>query len=90
MAPRLMTYCGAAGLLMMATSASIAQIGPSVDVGPYGPSLGTYGPRYSGQDPYYFIGPDYYGSTQAIYGGPSGDLFSYQGPNRAAMEHSDR
>ena len=90
MATRFMTYCVAAGLLTMPASASIAQVGPSVDVGPYGPGLGTYGPRYGGQEPYYFTGPDYYGSTQAIYGGPSSDLFSYQGPNRAAMEHSDR
>jgi hypothetical protein len=85
----------AAGFLAMASSESVAQVGVGVDVGPYGVGVGTYGPYVGGRaSPYYggpyYGGPGYYGGTHAIYGGPSSDLFSYEGPNRGAMEREDR
>jgi hypothetical protein len=38
---------------------------------------------------YAYGGPRYrYGASHDIYGGPPSDLFSYEGPNRAAQERS--
>jgi hypothetical protein len=90
MTHRLTTYFAVAGTLAMASSASMAQ-GPGVYADPYGVGPGTYG-SYDGGPPYApgYYGGGYYGGTHSIYGGPSGDLFSYEGPNRGAMEHSDR
>jgi hypothetical protein len=50
--------------------------GANPDVGPYG----AYGYDYRGPRSWY---P---GGTHDIYGGPSSNLFSYEGPNRGAME----
>jgi hypothetical protein len=80
----------AAGFLAMASSESVAQVGVGVDVGPDGVGVGAYGPYVGGHASPYYGGPGYYGGTHAIYGGPSSDLFSYEGPNRGAMEREDR
>ncbi len=81
---RLMTYSIAAGVLAIVSSASSAQ-----DVGRYGYG---YGSRDS-YDAVYLGAIDnsgYLGGTHGIYGGPTGDLFSYEGPNRGAMERATR
>jgi hypothetical protein len=81
---RLMTYSIAAGVLAIAGTVSGAQ-----DVGAYGPG---YGPRTS-YDAVYLGAVDesgYIGGTHGIYGGPTGDLFNYAGPNRGAMERATR
>jgi hypothetical protein len=91
MTHRLTIFCIAAGTLAMASSESMAQIGPGIDVDSYSVGLGPYGSYDGGSHyGYAYYGGGYYGSTHAIYGGPSSDLFSYEGPNRGAMERSDR
>jgi hypothetical protein len=82
---RLMTYSIAAGVLAIAGTVSGAQ-----DVRGYGPG---YGSRNSYYDAVYVGAVDdsgYLGGTHGIYGGPTGDLFNYEGPNRGAMERATR
>ena len=63
---------GFAGTLAIASTASLAQapVGPTLP--PTGGPYGAYGPG-----PAY----GYYPQTNGIYGGPSSDLFDYEGPN---------
>ena len=77
---------GVAGMVAMASTASIAQV--MVGPGPYGPT-DNYGPRYgygyAGSQWQYRGGPRSDSTRDILYGSGS-DLFSYQGPNRAEME----
>jgi hypothetical protein len=72
----------AAGMFAALSSASIAQVPGGGEPGPDMP-YGSYYDRYQG-------GLYYNEYTLPIYGGPTSDLFSYEGPNRAAMERSTR
>jgi hypothetical protein len=78
-----------AGILAATFGLSTAAVAQDVGVGvgPAGVYVGVapgYGPY---GDEYAYAGPGRsYGWTHGIYGGPPSNLFSYQGPNRAAQE----
>jgi hypothetical protein len=57
-------------------------------VGPAGVYVGVAPPYGPYGYPYAYGGPRPYGWTHEIYGGPSSNLFSYEGPNRAAQERA--
>ena len=81
---RLMTYSITAGVLAIMSSASGAQ-----DIGQYRFGYGSrdsYNAAYVGA----YGDNGYWEGTHGIYGGPSGDLFNYAGPNRGAMERATR
>jgi hypothetical protein len=91
MTSRLIKYALAAALVGTCCAGSTVSFAQEfgVEVGPAGvyagvnPNVGPYG-AYG----YDYPGPrfGYRGGTHAIYGGPSSNLFSYEGPNRGAME----
>jgi len=80
---------GIAGMLCTASDVSFAQ-GVGIEVGPvdaYVDAGPVYGPYYG----YRYVMPRYryhYNSTHGIYGGPTSNLFNYEGPNRGAMERA--
>jgi hypothetical protein len=68
----------------LSTAAAAQDVG--VGVGPAGVYVGA-APEGPYGSPYAYAGPrPGYGWTHNIYGGPASNLFSYEGPNRAAQE----
>jgi hypothetical protein len=87
---RALTKCALAasivGAFAVAGTAGIAQV--AVEVGPPGYGYGVYGGPYGAYGPGAEYG--YYPPTNGIYGGPTSNLFDYEGPNHGAMVRQTR
>jgi hypothetical protein len=87
---RLINGAISAGMLAATFGLSTAAVAQDVGVGvgPAGVYVGA-APEGPYGSPYGYAGRSrWYGAAHDIYGGPPSDLFSYEGPNRAAQERA--